>query len=69
MKGAFGRYCEYEFYVGSTLDDIVRATKVETVDKEHSLFGQLQRRRICYISIDCDYGLLCLDWREICNGN
>ncbi len=63
-EGGFGRYCQYELYIGSTLDDTVRATKI--VDP---LFGQLQRRRVCYTSIDCDYGLLCLDWREICNGN
>ncbi len=64
LEGTFGRYCEYELYVGSTLVDTVRATKIV-----NPLLGQFQRRRVCYTSIDCDYGLLCLDWREICNGN
>jgi hypothetical protein len=66
LKNVFGRYCEYELYVGSTLVDTVSALKIN--NKEDFLVGQLQRRRVCYISINCDYGLLCLDWRDICNG-
>ncbi|CAF1017323.1 unnamed protein product [Adineta steineri] len=66
MKGVFGRYCEYELYVGYTLVETARAIKIQ--DKNHALAGQLQRRRMCYTSIDCEYGLLCLDWRNICDG-
>ncbi len=23
---------------------------------------------VCYTTLICEYGLLCLDWRDICNG-
>ncbi|CAF4059973.1 unnamed protein product [Adineta steineri] len=62
----FGRYCEYELYVGHTLAETARQIKIRRIG--HALYGQLQRRRMCYTSIDCEYGLLCLDWRNICDG-
>ncbi|CAF1457476.1 unnamed protein product [Adineta steineri] len=66
LKGVFGRYCEYEFYVGSTLAETTRIIKIKR--KPDALYGQLQRRRMCYTEIDCNYGVLCLDWRNICDG-
>ncbi|CAF1428876.1 unnamed protein product, partial [Adineta steineri] len=66
LKSVFGRYCEYELYVGRTLAET--AHKIKIPNHEHALRGQLQRRRMCYTSIDCEYGLLCLDWRNICDG-
>ncbi|CAF1293196.1 unnamed protein product [Adineta steineri] len=65
-KGVFGRHCEYKLYVGHTLAETARLIK--TQNNSHALAGQLQRRRMCYTSIDCEYGLLCLDWRDICDG-
>ncbi|CAF0992343.1 unnamed protein product [Adineta steineri] len=59
LKGVFGRYCEYELYVGHTLAETARQIKIRRIG--HALYGQLQRRWMCYTSIDCEYGLLCLD--------
>ncbi|CAF4240670.1 unnamed protein product, partial [Adineta steineri] len=66
LKGVFGRYCEYELYVGHTLAETARQIKIWGTG--HTLYSQLQRRRMCYTSIDCEYGLFCLDWRDICDG-
>ncbi len=67
MEGVFGRHCEYELYIGSTLDETTR--HIQVTNQKDALWGQLQRRRMCYTAIDCEYGLLCLDWRNICDGN
>ncbi|CAF1004523.1 unnamed protein product [Didymodactylos carnosus] len=29
---------------------------------------QLHSNITCYTTLECDYGLLCLDWRDICDG-
>ena len=63
---SFGKFCEYRFAIGKTFDEAVE--------------GQLNARRryeeeihfhqdiLCYETIDCHSGVLCLDWRQICDG-
>ena len=63
---SFGKSCEYQLPVYPTF--------------QHTLDEQLQMRKynpeqvqihgdvVCYLTLKCDSGLLCLDWREICDG-
>ena len=63
---SFGKHCEYLLPMGTTLND--------------TLDWQLEMRRrdpwqmqihgdiVCYRTLICNSGLLCLDWRDICDG-
>ena len=31
--------------------------------------SQLHDNRPCYVTLKCDSGLMCLDWRHICDGD
>ena len=63
---SFGKNCEYQLPVGETLK--------ETLDwqvhmrKENPQDVQVYGDVICYQMLECDSGVLCLDWREICDG-
>jgi hypothetical protein len=74
---SFGKFCEYEFYHGSaSFDDaIIKLFEpIEKVEKVKKYFGsifvgsQLHNNRPCYTTWTCDSGLMCLDWRHICDG-
>ncbi|CAF4037537.1 unnamed protein product, partial [Rotaria sp. Silwood2] len=49
-------------------------TFAQTLTAENALkikdskYVQLYGDIICYMTLECDYGLLCLDWRDICDG-
>ncbi|CAF1536906.1 unnamed protein product [Adineta ricciae] len=64
--GTFGKFCEYNFMSNSTFE--------ETIEHQFYLKEELHQgsqyigNRTCYISLECNYGLLCLDWRNICDG-
>ena len=63
---SFGKNCEYRLPIGTTFD--------------HAFLWQLEMKYqnpenvqengyiVCYETLKCDSGLLCLDWREICDG-
>lgn len=65
-EGYFGKRCEY-----TLLSDSSSFSKaLETLfgghinPLDHQKWGQI----LCYETLICDYGMLCLDWRNICDG-
>ena len=71
---SFGKFCEYEFYYGEInfIDAITKQfepLKAFYLHKNKIYVGsQLHNNRPCYRTLECDSGLLCLDWRYICDG-
>lgn len=71
----FGKFCEYEFYYGEinfTNAIIEQFKSLKTFRSENNTIyvgSQLHNNRPCYLTLVCDSGLLCLDWRYICDGN
>jgi hypothetical protein len=66
--GTFGLKCEYELlHEATTFEDAIKfqfERKIEDVLGTHR-YGNI----LCYEPVfECDYGLLCLDWRNICDG-
>jgi hypothetical protein len=65
--GTFGKFCEYQFNYNSLSFD-------EAITKQFqagyaSLDGsQFHNNRPYYTTLVCDSGLMCLDWRNICDG-
>lgn len=67
QPGTFGKFCEYKL-----VDDALTF--------EQSIEEQFEEKRknpwatqrygdiLCYRTLNCDSGLLCLDWRDICDG-
>ena len=65
--GSFGRFCQYELTHGAV--SFKRATRVQFDQKYSDKWGfQAYGSIICYTTLECNYGLLCLDWRNICDG-
>ncbi|CAM4808371.1 unnamed protein product [Rotaria magnacalcarata] len=62
-EGTFGKYCEYSLPVGVTFEETV-ATKFIHKTTKLNYEGDL----VCYKTLECEFGLLCLDWRDICDG-
>ena len=64
---SFGKNCEYRLPTGTTIDQTLE-WQLEMKSKNKSevqKYGDI----ICYDTYQCDSGLLCLDWREICDGS
>ncbi|CAF3004633.1 unnamed protein product [Rotaria sp. Silwood2] len=63
----FGHSCEYQLYAGETIPEAIKQQFSERV--KHRMGTQIHGRRSCYTTIDqCDSGLLCLEWRQVCDG-
>ena len=63
---SFGKNCEYRLPVGSTLDQTLQwQIKMKST---YGISMQEYGSIICYNTYRCESGLLCLDWREICDG-
>ncbi|CAF3018272.1 unnamed protein product [Rotaria socialis] len=63
---SFGKHCEYFLPYGSTFEKTVD-WKLLTETKypwQVQIHGQI----ICYSTLLCNHSLLCLDWRDICDG-
>ena len=60
---SFGPRCEYRLPAGNDLDLTVYA-KFHEKSKKLMYNGDI----VCYTTIECNSGLLCLDWRDICDG-
>ena len=60
---AFGKNCEYRLPLGNTFTDVVNA-KFSVASGKLMYAGEI----VCYSTLKCDFGLLCLDWRDICDG-
>lgn len=60
---SFGKFCEYELFSMKSLQELfsikfsVQSGKLNFLDEF-----------VCYSTIECDSGLLCLDWRDVCDG-
>ena len=63
---SFGKSCEYRLPVGTTVDETIDwQLKLKVSNSSRSqMYGDIT----CYVTYQCDSGLLCLDWREICDG-
>jgi len=66
-SGTFGKFCEYEFYYDSVSFDEAITKQFES-GRESADGSQFHNNRPCYTTLDCNSGLLCLDWRNICDG-
>ena len=60
---SFGKNCEYLLPLGNAFTDVV-ATKFWINFGKLTYVGEI----VCYSTLKCDFGLLCLDWRDICDG-
>ena len=60
---SFGKNCEYMLPLGSTFMDVVNA-KFSVTSGKLMYLGEI----VCYDTLKCDFGLVCLDWRDICDG-
>ena len=65
-QSSFGKNCEYRLPKGNTFDQTLEwqlrmREKYPEKVQEH---GDI----VCYERVGCDSGVLCLDWREICDG-
>ena len=72
--GTFGKFCEYEF-LSSNESKLLTTTLEDAIADQFDLkrkfvFGsQIWGKIPCYVpDFECDFGLLCLDWRHRCDG-
>jgi hypothetical protein len=71
---SFGKFCEYKFYGDSTSFADAIAKQFQPLEnlgmtKDNIYVGsQLHNNRPCYTTWTCSSGLMCLDWRYICDG-
>jgi len=66
-SGTFGKYCEYELtHDVRTVEEAIE--KQFDVKRANPSGIQKHGNILCYKTVECDYGLLCLDWRDICDG-
>ena len=61
-----GKFCEYDLHVGisSFSQALTTLFHLRTDPQIHQVLGKI----LCYTTLQCDYGKLCLDWRNICDG-
>jgi hypothetical protein len=71
---SFGKFCEYKFYGNTTsFNDAItkqfHPLEHFTMDTgKIYVSSQLHDNRPCYMTLACYSGLMCLDWRHICDG-
>ena len=63
---SFGKNCEYLLPAGYTLAQVVQAA--QELKKNNPDQVQVHGNIICYTTLSCNSGLLCLDWRDLCDG-
>ena len=66
VLGSFGKHCEYRLPVGKTFEETLDWQLM--VRKANPWEVQAYGDIVCYQTLQCDSGVLCLDWREICDG-
>ena len=62
----FGKHCEYLLPRNITFDQTLKSTRA--LQRFNPRYEQVHGGIVCYRVLECNSGLLCLDWREICNG-
>jgi hypothetical protein len=65
--GTFGKYCEYELtHDAQSFDE---ALNIQFQQKRTDSWNtQRYGKILCYETLSCESSILCLDWREICDG-
>ncbi|CAF3689751.1 unnamed protein product [Rotaria sp. Silwood1] len=63
---SFGKNCEYLLPIGTTFAQTL--TEENALKIKNSNNVQLYGDIICHLTLECDSGQLCLDWRDICDG-
>lgn len=65
FEGFLGKNCEYQLLFNTASF----STALQTVFRAHQngMAHQMHGSILCYETLQCDYGLLCLDWRNICD--
>lgn len=64
-EGFLGKNCEYQlpFDLVSFSNALQISFQIHKNAEGHQIWGSI----LCYETLQCDYGMLCLDWRDICN--
>ncbi|UJR07018.1 hypothetical protein I4U23_011306 [Adineta vaga] len=62
----FGRHCEYMLPIGTTFEETLEWELKERKEDPNKM--QIYGDILCYKTLLCDSGLMCLDWRNICDG-
>ena len=65
-RQTFGKMCEYRFVEGATLKAVME--KRNSLRKKNPWLVELHGDIVCYETLQCNSGILCLDWRDICDG-
>ena len=60
--------CEYQLPFGETFEETLRWQLMMRARQENEQKVQMYGDVVCYETLECESGLLCLDWREICDG-
>jgi hypothetical protein len=63
----FGKYCEYQLtHEAQSFEASQYSQAINRYNDRfaHQQFGEI----VCYQTLPCNSGLLCLDWRDICDG-
>ena len=63
----FGKFCEYQLFFNSQSFYETISTQFQLKSKD-IYSSQIYGNILCYTTLECNYGLLCLDWRNICDG-
>jgi hypothetical protein len=66
QPGSFGKNCEYQLPRGQTFEETLKwqfDIRDENQEKVQ-IYGDV----VCHETLQCDSGVLCLDWRDICDG-
>ena len=66
QASSFGKNCEYQLPFGTTFDETLQWQL--TMRKADPYKAYMHKDIVCYDTLKCDSGLLCLDWREVCDG-
>ncbi|CAF1302584.1 unnamed protein product, partial [Adineta steineri] len=62
---SFGKHCEYSLFNAFTIE---AAIQLQFILKFNKIANHRWAAIVCYETLSCDFGLLCLDWRNICDG-
>ena len=63
----FGKYCEYTFTYETNSFEASQKLQAN-IRLNHAIYHQTYGDIVCYKTLSCYSGLLCLDWRDICDG-
>ena len=66
-RESFGKNCEYQLPVALQTFEETHEWEL-TMRNENQENVQIYGDVVCYETLECDSGMLCLDWRDICDG-